>query len=121
MKNHGQENKLQQRISIAGKRATGKEKVTGKEICLTGIIYTRPTKDACFSILICIMNYFNLIDEFEYLRLLESDDISLHIVKMRMIGIFVLGILEHYILNGKKMFELFDDEKTRKNFRVDKP
>jgi hypothetical protein len=36
MKNNGQGNKLQKRISIAGKRSTGKGKITGKEICTTG-------------------------------------------------------------------------------------
>jgi hypothetical protein len=45
MKNHGQGNKLQKRISIAGKRSTGKGKITGKGICINGLIYTRPTKD----------------------------------------------------------------------------
>ncbi len=45
MKNNGKGNNLQQRIYIAGKRSTGRGKLMGKGICITGLIYTSPTKD----------------------------------------------------------------------------
>jgi len=67
------------------------------------------------------MNDYNLIDEFEEdLRLLESDDNSSNSEdendrKTR------LGNLTTFYSQRRKMFGLFDDEKTRKTFWFDKP
>ncbi len=66
------------------------------------------------------MNDFNLIYEFEEdLRLLESDDNSSHSEDENVRQIR-LGNLRTFYSQRRKMFELFDDEKTRKTFRFDK-
>lgn len=66
------------------------------------------------------MNDFNLIEEFEEdLLLLESDDNSSHSEDENDRQIR-LGNLRKFNSQRRKMFELFDDEKTRKNFRFDK-
>ena len=67
------------------------------------------------------MNDYNLIEEFEEdFRLLESDDNSSHSEdendrQTR------LGNIRTFYSQRRKIFELFDDEKTRKTFRFDKP
>ena len=67
------------------------------------------------------MNDYNLIEEFEEdFRILESDDNSSHSEdendrQTR------LGNLRTFYSQRRKIFELFDDEKTRKTFRFDKP
>jgi hypothetical protein len=66
------------------------------------------------------MNDFNLIEEFEEdLRLLDSDDNSSHSEDENDRQIR-LGNLRTFYSQRRKTFELFDDEKTRKNFRFDK-